>query len=79
MSGNGMLILFCSNLVVNPLEKTGLPGRRSVVSGTMGDDDKEKTFALNEVRKAWYIHEILGVAMFQDLFLLDVGRLIQLV
>eukprot|EP00434_Breviolum_minutum_P034379 symbB.v1.2.030428.t1/scaffold3249.1/size60221/4 len=28
----------------------------------MGDDDKEKTFALNEVRKAWYIHEILGVA-----------------
>ena len=43
--------------------------RRSVVSETIGDDDKEKTFALNEVRKAWYIHEILGFATFQGLFM----------
>lgn len=40
------------------LQSTVFRSRRSVVSDTMGDDDKEKTFALNEVRKAWYIHEI---------------------
>ena len=31
----------------------------------MTPEEKEKKFAFNEVRKAWYIHETLGLAAFR--------------